>query len=186
MKKLILILAVLLPLSALAQGTEAKIKRIKQMYSEAQAKASFKQSDEWMEKACYTLDFKSRVNYAGGGPVEHSIEVFLVLAPDGDNPDSKRFNTFEPSFVRDTRQGSMKVYGEMLFDPDSGDLLFSYQRMAQADGTQKEQRYYYDRGRLVKAVPEGKPYYMFMTSDIALEHARAIKSMVNGFNVVDN
>ena len=59
-------LAFLLPQLALAQTTEAKVKRIRQVYNDAQNTAQYKDSEEWMEHGAWSLKFESMINYAGG------------------------------------------------------------------------------------------------------------------------
>ena len=89
-------LTMLLPQLALAQNTEAKVKKIRQLYNEAQNTAQYKDSEEWMEHGAWSLKFESMINYAGGGPVKHRTEILLTSPYEADDPDNPRFNPVIP------------------------------------------------------------------------------------------
>ena len=145
-------LAMLLPQLALAQNTEAKVKKIRQLYNEAQNTAQYKDSEEWMEHGAWSLKFESMINYAGGGPVKHRTEILLTSPYESDEPDNPRFNTVIPWLVRETIERSATIYREFLYDPQTEEFIFCYQRVA-GYNEPKEQRLYFDKGRLIKAVP---------------------------------
>ncbi len=91
-------------------------------------------------------------SYAGGGPVKHRTEILLTSPYESDEPDNPRFNTVIPWLVRETIERSATIYREFLYDPQTEEFIFCYQRVA-GYNEPKEQRLYFDKGRLIKAVP---------------------------------
>ena len=181
-KLLLIIMTLLLPQIVSAQSVEAKVKKIREQYSYAQEIAKWKNTDEWMEHGCHTLEFKSRANYAGGGVVLTNTEVFLDISDDYERAD---FNTARPLLTRETSERSSKVYREMLFDPDTGALLFCYQRGLDTDGNTIEWRFYYDNGKLIKSVPAKTGESMYMSSaEYILGAAEAMRLMILNFNSI--
>ncbi len=177
-------LAMLLPQLALAQNTEAKVKKIRQLYNEAQNTAQFKDSEEWMEHGAWSLKFESMINYAGGGPVKHRTEILLTSPFESDEPDNPRFNTVIPWLVRETIERSATIYREFLYDPQTEEFIFCYQRVA-GYNEPKEQRLYFDKGRLIKAVPASMDEVWMEEPSALIKKAQAIKEMVKAYNNIE-
>ena len=185
MKKMMMIaLAFLLPQLALAQNTEAKVKKIRQLYNEAQNTAQFKDSEEWMEHGAWSLKFESMINYAGGGPVKHRTEILLTSPFESDELDNPRFNTVIPWLVRETIERSATIYREFLYDPQTEEFIFCYQRVA-GYNEPKEQRLYFDKGRLIKAVPASMDEVWMEEPSALIKKAQAIKDMVKVYNIIE-
>ena len=185
MKRIMMIaLAFLLPQLAFSQTTETKVKRIRQLYNEAQEAAKYKDSEEWVEHGAWSLKFESMINYAGGGPVKHRTEILLTSPYEADEPDHPRFNTVIPRLVRETIERSVTIYREWLFDPETEEFVFCYQRVAGYNGP-KEQRLYFDKGRLIKAVPASIDENWMEEPSVLIEKAQAFKEMVRTYNLIE-
>ncbi len=175
----------LIPLSALAQPTEKTISDIRKQYSAAQSVAKFMHSDEWMENDCHTLTLKSRINYAGGGIVEHDTEILLTrTGSNSEIPDDH--NTFRPWLTRETLGGNIVFYREMLFDKTTGELTFCYQCVPLPNSSISELRYYFDNEKLIREVPENGQNVYLSTPDEILSIAGAMKKMIVNYNHVDD
>ena len=177
-------LAMLLPQLALAQYAEEKVKIIRQLYNEAQNTAQYKDSEEWMEHGAWSLKFESMINYAGGGPVKHRTEILLTSPYEADDPDNPRFNTVIPWLVRETIERSATIYREFLYDPETEEFIFCYQRVA-GYNEPKEQRLYFDKGRLIKAVPASMDEVWMEEPSALIKKAQAIKEMVKAYNIIE-
>ncbi|MDD7318415.1 MAG: hypothetical protein SOZ80_05590 [Prevotella sp.] len=178
MRKIILIsLAVTLSQLVFSQSAEQKVGFIREQYNDAQEVMKFIGSDEWMEAECHTVTIKSRVNYAGGGRAERTIEVLLTRS--AESSEYAGYNTFRPWLTRENRTASTPLYREMLFDRHSGELVFCYQRAPLDNGDIGEVRFYYDRGKLIKAVPATLSGINFRSPDEIKESARLMKELVN-------
>lgn len=178
MKKLLIsALTLLLPLMAAAQSVDSKINKIRELYNQAQEVAKWKNTDEWMEHGCYSFDFNSRINYSGGGVVSTNTEVFIDVSDDYENDN---FNTPSPWFVREKSNRASDLYRELLFDPQTGNLIFCYQRCTGENGNMVEQRLYYEKGKLLKAIPAKIENTMYSLAD-PISVAAAINKMVDNF-----
>ena len=187
MKKLVLLFAILLPHVVLAQSQTEKIKRIREQYNQALEILKNKDTEAWMEHACYTLDLTSRINYSAAGPVKRKVEVLLTRLPSAYDFDSEDFNTFATLLVRDTRSTAFDIYQEMLFDNQTGDLLFYYQYLPNIDGNGiVEMRYYYDKGKLIRSEPENAEHLFLWSPKEALSKAKAVKDMLKKYNEFAN
>ena len=185
MKKLFLLFAILLPHVVLAQSQAEKVNRIREQYNQALEILKNKDTEAWMEHACYTLDLTSRINYSAAGPVKRKVEVLLNRLPSGYDFDSKDFNTFAPLLVKDIRSTAFDIYQEMLFDNRTGDLLFYYQYLPNIDGNGiVEMRYYYDKGKLIKSEPAYTEHLYLLPPKIAAEKAKALKAVVKNYNTL--
>lgn len=169
---------------ALAQSTEKKVSRIREQYNSAQEVAKFMNDDEWMENECHTLTFKSKINYAGRGKVEHDTKVLLTRAAET-NENTDDFNTFRPWLTRENIVYSAGIYREMLFDKVTGKLLFCYQRAPLSNGDVGEVRFYYDNGKLIKAVPDNVKSFYIRTPKEIISIAESVKKMVANYNYID-
>lgn len=185
MKKMIFIaMAISISQFALAQSTEKKVSRIREQYNSAQEVTKFMNDDEWMENECHTLTFKSKINYAGRGKVEHDTKVLLTRAAET-NENTDDFNTFRPWLTRENIVYSAGIYREMLFDKVTGKLLFCYQRAPLSNGDVGEVRFYYDNGKLIKAVPDNVKSYYIRTPKEIISIAESVKKMVANYNYID-
>ena len=185
MKRIMMIaLVFLLPQLAFSQTTETKVKRIRQLYNEAQEAAKYKDSEEWVEHGAWSLKFESMINYAGGGPVKHRTEILLTSPYEADEPDNPRFNTVIPWLVRETIERSATIYREFLYDPQTEEFIFCYQRVA-GYNEPKEQRLYFDKGRLIKAVPASMDEVWMEEPSALIKKAQAIKEMVKAYNIIE-
>lgn len=185
MKRIMMIaLVFLLPQLAFSQTTETKVKRIRQLYNEAQEAAKYKDSEEWMEHGAWSLKFESMINYAGGGPVKHRTEILLTSPFESDEPDNPRFNTVIPWLVRETIERSATIYREFLYDPQTEEFIFCYQRVA-GYNEPKEQRLYFNKGRLIKAVPASMDEVWMEEPSALIKKAQAIKEMVKAYNIIE-
>ena len=182
MKKIIIsALTLLLPLMAAAQSVDSKINKIRELYNQAQEIAKWKNTDEWMEHGCYSFDFNSRINYAAAGVISTNTEVFIDVSDDyeGDN-----FNMPSPWFVREKSSRASELYRELLFDTKTGNLIFCYLRCRGESGNMVEQRLYYEKGKLLKAVPAKIENTMYSILN-PLDVAKTIKEMVNSLSSID-
>lgn len=176
MKKIMfLAITLLMTQWAMAQSVDTKVNKIREEYNAAQEIAKWKNTEEWMEHGCYSFDFNSRINYAAAGVIETNTEVFITVS---DDYESDRFNTPSPWFVREKSSRASELYRELLFDQETGDLIFCYQRCRGESDNMIEQRLYYEKGKLLKAVPAkiGKTMYTLSDPENA---ATTIKEMVN-------
>ena len=185
MKRIMMIaLVFLLPQLAFSQTTETKVKRIRQLYNEAQEAAKYKDSEEWVEHGAWSLKFESMINYAGGGPVKHRTEILLTSPFESDEPDNPRFNTVIPWLVRETIERSATIYREFLYDPQTEEFIFCYQRVA-GYNEPKEQRLYFEKGRLIKAVPASMDEVWMEEPSALIKKAQAFKEMVKAYNIIE-
>ena len=185
MKRIMMIaLVFLLPQLAFSQTTETKVKRIRQLYNEAQEAAKYKDSEEWVEHGAWSLKFESMINYAGGGPVKHRTEILLTSPYEADEPDNPRFNTVIPWLVRETIERSATIYREFLYDPQTEEFIFCYQRVA-GYNEPMEQRLYFDKGRFIKAVPASMDEVWMEEPSALIKKAQAFKEMVKAYNIIE-
>lgn len=160
--------------------TEAKIKRIRETYAQAQKCAAHIGTEEWMEHGAHSMTFNSLSNYSGGGPIGKEIQVLLYVE---DDYEKAMFNTARPWLTREKiYRGEGFLYRELLFDPENDDaLLFCFQRVTQPDGSAVELRFYYDNGKLIRALPDDtKPMYTYDPQEV-LKSAEALKASIKSF-----
>ena len=176
MKKLLLFVAtIFMSQVALSQTVDTKVKKIREKYNAAQESAKWKDTDEWMEHGCYSFDFNSRINYAAAGVIVTNTEVFVAV---GDDYESENFNKPMPWLVREKSSRASELYRELLFDDNTGDLIFCYQRCRGESGKMTEQRLYYENGKLLKAEPAKTEKTMYPLPE-PTDVAKTTKEMVN-------
>lgn len=166
---------------AMAQSVDSKVNKIRERYNAAQETTKWKNTDEWMEHGCYSFDFNSRINYAAAGVISTNTEVFVTV---NDDYESDRFNMPMPWLVREKSSRASELYRELLFDYETGDLIFCYLRCRGESGNMIEQRLYYEKGKLLRAVPAKIENTMYSISD-PKHVAATIKEMVDSFCSLD-
>ena len=175
MNRLILFaVTLLMTQAALSQAVDAKVKTIREKYNAAQESAKWKNTDEWMEHGCYSFDFSSRINYAAAGVIATNTEVFITV---GDDYERDNFNKPMPWLVREKSSRASELYRELLFDDETGDLIFCFQRCRSVGGNMTEQRLYYEKGKLLRAVPAKTEEPMYTLPD-PMDVAKTVKDMV--------
>lgn len=182
MKKLLTVfIATRIPLCVVAQSADKLVNEIKAQYKEAQAAAQCIGSDNWAENETQSISFQSHIVYDEAGPVEHTTEVLLMRARQNNNESE----TFTPRLVRETIDGAIIVYRELLFDKISGLLIFCYQRTTLPDDSVAELRFYYHKGKCMRTVPADEQNVYFNSPDAILSIAQTIKSVVADYTAVE-
>ena len=86
--------------------------------------------------------------------------------------------------MRETIERSATIYREFLYDPQTEEFIFCYQRVA-GYNEPKEQRLYFDKGRLIKAVPASMDEVWMEEPSALIKKAQAFKEMVKAYNIIE-
>ncbi|MBR1447936.1 MAG: hypothetical protein IJ588_04195 [Prevotella sp.] len=145
MKRLLLVMALLLPL--LAQAQNAQVAQIRKQYAEAKQHVADAERLQKEGQPGYILTVTNSYQMPGCGPTNETIHYYY----NGRYEEEVETVVYQPYLI--TRQSNVaanKFYQEFLFDKD-GNTTFFFEKM-NADET----RYYYASSGLVHEIVKGQ------------------------------
>ena len=151
MKRIAFSLIVLcVALMAHAQSVDTQIQKIRDFYNHVQEQVKIGYSTE---NPIGTAVIDHVATYCAVGYVKGKTEIYTYLY-DGDDVDDELFNTQQVVMIRENfERGPWQQYREYLYDPVSREPIFCYFHDMDDSGEFVDQRFYFSKGKLVKALP---------------------------------
>lgn len=149
MRKLILLMSVVLSVAAMAQNVEKQVQQIRKVYQEVKARIAADESP--YEGGMAVVKVNGKANYSAIGGQENNMTVYAEHHQDMDD----RFNTYDVALIIQTfNVAPRKMYREYLYDLKTRKLIFCLLNDEEYTGENTIKRFYYNRGRLIKADPK--------------------------------
>lgn len=134
-----------------AQSVETKIQKIRDFYNTVQEQVKIGYSTE---NPIGTAVIDHIATYSAVGYIKGKTEIYTYLY-DGDDTDDELFNTQQVVMIRESfERGPWQQYREYLYDPDTREPIFCYfHDMNPETGEFDDHRFYFAKGKLLKALP---------------------------------
>ena len=134
-----------------AQSADTQIQKIRDFYNTVQEQAKIGYS---IENPIGTAVIDHVATYSAVGYIKGKTEVYTYLY-DGEDTDDELFNTQQVVMIRENfERGPWQQYREYLYDPDTMEPIFCYFHDMNPDtGEFEDHRFYFSKGKLLKALP---------------------------------
>ncbi|MBR3472560.1 MAG: hypothetical protein IKH22_08275 [Prevotella sp.] len=138
-------------LMASAQSVDAQIQKIRDFYNLVQEQAKKGYSTE---NPIGTAVIDHIATYSAVGYIKGRTEIYTYLY-DGEEFDDELFNTQQVVMIRENfERGPWQKYREYLYDPETREPIFCYFHDMNPDtGEFDDHRFYFSKGKLLKALP---------------------------------
>lgn len=138
-------------LMAHAQSVDMQIQKIRDFYNHVQEQVKIGYSTE---NPIGTAVIDHVATYCAVGYIKGKTEIYTYLC-DGDDVDDELFNTQQVVMIRENyERGPWQQYREYLYDPDTREPIFCYFHDMNPDtGEFDDHRFYFAKGKLLKALP---------------------------------
>ena len=168
MKRILLSVFILgVALMASAQSMDTQIQKIRDFYNTVQEQVKKGYS---IDNPIGTAVIDHVATYSAVGYIKGKTEVYTYLY-DGDEVDDELFNTQQVVMIRENyERGPWQQYREYLYDPVSREPIFCYfHDMNPETGEFDDHRFYFAKGKLIKALPASSASKAKSALDIANE-----------------
>lgn len=168
MKRILLSVFILgVALMASAQSVDTQIQKIRDFYNTVQEQVKKGYS---IDNPIGTAVIDHVATYSAVGYIKGKTEVYTYLY-DGDEVDDELFNTQQVVMIRENfERGPWQQYREYLYDPVSREPIFCYfHDMNPETGEFDDHRFYFAKGKLIKALPASSASKAKSALDIANE-----------------
>ena len=152
MKRILLSIFILgVALMASAQSVDTQIQKIRDFYNTVQEQVKKGYS---IDNPIGTAVIDHVATYSAVGYIKGKTEVYTYLY-DGDEVDDELFNTQQVVMILENfERGPWQQYREYLYDPVTREPIFCYfHDMNPETGDFEDHRFYFSKGKLLKAVP---------------------------------
>ena len=166
MKRILLSILILgVALMASAQSLDTQIQKIRDFYNTVQEQVKKGYS---IDNPIGTAVIDHVATYSAVGYIKGKTEVYTYLY-DGDEVDNELFNTQQVVMIRENyERGPWQQYREYLYDPVSREPIFCYfHDMNPETGEFDDHRFYFAKGKLIKALPASSASKAKSALDIA-------------------
>ena len=166
MKRILLSVFILgVALMASAQSVDTQIQKIRDFYNTVQEQVKKGYS---IDNPIGTAVIDHVATYSAVGYIKGKTEVYTYLY-DGDEVDDELFNTQQVVMIRENfERGPWQQYREYLYDPVSREPIFCYfHDMNPETGEFDDHRFYFAKGKLIKALPASSASKAKSALDIA-------------------
>lgn len=166
MKRILLSIFILgVALMASAQSVDTQIQKIRDFYNTVQEQVKKGYS---IDNPIGTAVIDHVATYSAVGYIKGKTEVYTYLY-DGDEVDDELFNTQQVVMIRENyERGPWQQYREYLYDPVSREPIFCYfHDMNPETGEFDDHRFYFAKGKLIKALPASSASKAKSALDIA-------------------
>ena len=166
MKRILLSIFILgVALMASAQSVDTQIQKIRDFYNTVQEQVKKGYS---IDNPIGTAVIDHVATYSAVGYIKGKTEVYTYLY-DGDEVDNELFNTQQVVMIRENyERGPWQQYREYLYDPVSREPIFCYfHDMNPETGEFDDHRFYFAKGKLIKALPASSASKAKSALDIA-------------------
>ena len=166
MKRILLSILILgVALMASAQSVDTQIQKIRDFYNTVQEQVKKGYS---IDNPIGTAVIDHVATYSAVGYIKGKTEVYTYLY-DGDEVDDELFNTQQVVMIRENyERGPWQQYREYLYDPVSREPIFCYfHDMNPETGEFDDHRFYFAKGKLIKALPASSASKAKSALDIA-------------------
>ncbi len=166
MKRILLSILILgVALMASAQSVDTQIQKIRDFYNTVQEQVKKGYS---IDNPIGTAVIDHVATYSAVGYIKGKTEVYTYLY-DGDEVDNELFNTQQVVMIRENyERGPWQQYREYLYDPVSREPIFCYfHDMNPETGEFDDHRFYFAKGKLIKALPASSASKAKSALDIA-------------------
>lgn len=138
-------------LMAHAQNVDAQIQKIRDFYNTVQEQAKLGYS---IDNPIGTAVIDHVATYSAVGYIKGKTEIYTYLC-DGDDVDYELFNTQQVVMIRESfERGPWQQYREYLYSPETREPIFCYFHDMNPDtGEFEDHRFYFSKGKLIKALP---------------------------------
>ena len=156
MKRIAFSLIVLcVALMAHAQSVDSQIQKIRDFYNHVQEQVKIGYSTE---NPIGTAVIDHVATYSAIGYIKGKTEVYTYLydvEEDDKNYKEELFNTQQVVMIRESyERGPWQKYREYLYDPKTNETIFCFfHDMNPETGDFEDHRFYFSKGKLLKAVP---------------------------------
>ena len=154
-------------LMASAQSVDTQIQKIRDFYNTVQEQVKKGYS---IDNPIGTAVIDHVATYSAVGYIKGKTEVYTYLY-DGDEVDDELFNTQQVVMIRENfERGPWQQYREYLYDPVTREPIFCYfHDMNPETGEFDDHRFYFAKGKLIKALPASSASKAKSALDIANE-----------------
>ena len=166
MKRILLSIFILgVALMASAQRVDTQIQKIRDFYNTVQEQVKKGYS---IDNPIGTAVIDHVATYSAVGYIKGKTEVYTYLY-DGDEVDDELFNTQQVVMIRENfERGPWQQYREYLYDPVTREPIFCYfHDMNPETGEFDDHRFYFAKGKLIKALPASSASKAKSALDIA-------------------
>jgi len=166
MKRILLSIFILgVALMASAQSVDTQIQKIRDFYNTVQEQVKKGYS---IDNPIGTAVIDHVATYSAVGYIKGKTEVYTYLY-DGDEVDNELFNTQQVVMIRENfERGPWQQYREYLYDPITREPIFCYfHDMNPETGEFDDHRFYFAKGKLIKALPASSASKAKSALDIA-------------------
>ena len=166
MKRILLSILILgVALMASAQSVDTQIQKIRDFYNTVQEQVKKGYS---IDNPIGTAVIDHVATYSAVGYIKGKTEVYTYLY-DGDEVDDELFNTQQVVMIRENyERGQWQQYREYLYDPVTREPIFCYfHDMNPETGEFDDHRFYFAKGKLIKALPASSASKAKSALDIA-------------------
>ena len=166
MKRILLSIFILgVALMASAQSVDTQIQKIRDFYYTVQEQVKKGYS---IDNPIGTAVIDHVATYSAVGYIKGKTEVYTYLY-DGDEVDDELFNTQQVVMIRENfERGPWQQYREYLYDPVTREPIFCYfHDMNPETGEFDDHRFYFAKGKLIKALPASSASKAKSALDIA-------------------
>ena len=152
-------------LMASAQSVDMQIQKIRDFYNTVQEQVKKGYS---IDNPIGTAVIDHVATYSAVGYIKGKTEVYTYLY-DGDEVDDELFNTQQVVMIRENyERGPWQQYREYLYDPVTREPIFCYFHDMNPDtGEFDDHRFYFAKGKLIKALPASSASKAKSALDIA-------------------
>ena len=166
MKRILVSIFILgVALMASAQSVDTQIQKIRDFYNTVQEQVKKGYS---IDNPIGTAVIDHVATYSAVGYIKGKTEVYTYLY-DGDEVDDELFNTQQVVMIRENfERGPWQQYREYLYDPVTREPIFCYfHDMNPETGEFDDHRFYFAKGKLIKALPASSASKAKSAIDIA-------------------
>ena len=154
-RALLSILLLLAAFVASAQSVDSQIQKIRDFYNSIQEKVKIGYS---IDNPIGTAVIDHVATYSAIGYIKGKTEVYTYLydvEEDDKNYKEELFNTQQVVMIRESyERGPWQKYREYLYDPKTNETIFCFfHDMNPETGDFEDHRFYFSKGKLLKAVP---------------------------------
>ena len=150
-----------------AQSVDTQIQKIRDFYNTVQEQVSIGYSTD---NPIGTAVIDHVATYSAVGYIKGKTEIYTYLY-DGEETDDELFNTQQVVMIRENfERGPWQLYREYLYDPVTREPIFCYFHDMNPDtGEFDDHRFYFAKGKLIKALPASSAPKAKSALDIANE-----------------